>query len=94
MKSTVTATLLSLCLSAAVSAQVQINRAFSKLTTFIEPVVLTHAGDGSDRLFVAAQRGVIYVFENRNDVDTRKTFLDIRERAFGAGVPSEFYLQR
>jgi len=33
---------------------------------FNSPVVLTHAGDGTNRLFVADQIGIIYVIENDN----------------------------
>lgn len=44
------------------------------------PVVLTHAGDGSHRIFVADQWGVIYVFENRPDVTESTRFLDLRDR--------------
>jgi glucose/arabinose dehydrogenase len=46
----------------------------------LRPVVLTHAGDGSNRVFVATQQGVIHVFPN--DEKARKTaiFLDIHDR--------------
>lgn len=39
---------------------------------------LTHVGD--DRLFAAAQKGQIFVFENRPDVSESKLFLDISDR--------------
>jgi uncharacterized repeat protein (TIGR03806 family) len=52
-------------------------RAFPNLK-FQRPLELTHAGDGSGRVFVVEQRGVIHVFENRDDVDTAREFLDIR----------------
>ena len=44
------------------------------------PIVLTHAGDGSNRLFVATQRGVIHVFDNNPGATESKIFLDIRDR--------------
>ncbi|MBL8851262.1 MAG: PQQ-dependent sugar dehydrogenase [Planctomycetaceae bacterium] len=50
------------------------------LTTAFRPVVLTHAGDGSNRVFVADQWGVIYAFENRPDVTESRVFLDVRDR--------------
>lgn len=53
-------------------------RAFSALK-FQRPVEATHAGDGSNRLFVVEQRGVIYVIENRDDVEKKQVFLDIQE---------------
>ncbi|MEE9130133.1 MAG: PQQ-dependent sugar dehydrogenase [Phycisphaerales bacterium] len=56
---------------------VGLSRAFPRLT-FTRPVYLTHAGDGSNRLFVLDQRGRILVFENRSDVSAAQEFLDIR----------------
>jgi uncharacterized repeat protein (TIGR03806 family) len=54
----------------------EVERVFPELR-FSFPVELTHAGDGSDRIFVVSQDGFIYVFENREDVTEKKTFLDI-----------------
>jgi glucose/arabinose dehydrogenase len=53
-------------------------RVFPQLS-FERPVELTHAGDGTNRLFVLEQRGVIHVFENRPDVERTEVFLDLRE---------------
>jgi glucose/arabinose dehydrogenase len=53
--------------------------AFPELT-FTRPLDLQHAGDGSDRIFVVEQRGVISVFENDPEVTEKETFLDIRNR--------------
>ncbi|MEZ6071250.1 MAG: family 16 glycoside hydrolase [Pirellulales bacterium] len=44
------------------------------------PIVLTHANDGSKRVFVAEQHGAIYVFDNDSEVKESKLFLDIRDR--------------
>lgn len=46
----------------------------------LRPIVLTHAGDGSNRVFVATQHGVIHVFPNRDDAERTKVFLNIRPR--------------
>ena len=46
----------------------------------IRPMALTHAGDGSNRIFAGTQRGAIYVFENRRDVDQATFFLDLRDQ--------------
>jgi glucose/arabinose dehydrogenase len=46
----------------------------------LRPIVLTHAGDGSDRVFVATQRGVIYAFENDQKATTTKVFLDLSKK--------------
>jgi glucose/arabinose dehydrogenase len=44
------------------------------------PLVLTHAGDGSNRAFVATQHGVIHVFPNDQKAKETKIFLDIQDR--------------
>jgi len=46
----------------------------------LRPITVTHAGDGTNRLFMATQHGVIYVFENRPDVTDSKVFLDITKK--------------
>ena len=72
----------------------------------LRPVVLTHAGDGSNRVFVATQHGVIHVFPNEQTA-TRTTggALDIRgprgvqrrhrrRRLSGTDVPSSLQGKR
>ena len=44
------------------------------------PIVLTHAGDGSNRVFVATQHGVIHVFPNDQNAEKTEIFLDIQNR--------------
>ncbi|HMP58571.1 MAG TPA: PQQ-dependent sugar dehydrogenase [Gemmatales bacterium] len=44
------------------------------------PILLTHAGDGSRRKFVATQHGVIHVFPNDPEATATKVFLDIEKR--------------
>ena len=52
---------------------------FERLITGVRaPVQLTHAGDGSDRLFVVEQPGVIRIWQNGALVAT--PFLDIQAR--------------
>ncbi len=46
----------------------------------IRPLEMTHAGDGSNRIFVAAQIGRIYVFDNDPAATLARVFLDIRDR--------------
>jgi glucose/arabinose dehydrogenase len=46
------------------------------------PLVLTHAGDGSNRIFVATQHGVIHVFPNHPKAAKTDIFLDIQKRVF------------
>ncbi len=56
-----------------------VKEAFPNLT-FNHPVGIYNAGDGSNRLFVLEQSGVIYVFENSRTVTSASVFLDIRDR--------------
>ncbi len=46
----------------------------------LRPLVLTHAGDGSNRVFVATQHGVIHVFPNDQKAKKTDIFLDIQDR--------------
>ena len=50
--------------------------AFPQLN-FVRPVQLTHAKDGTDRVFVVEQDGRILVLPNRDDVQQAKVFLDL-----------------
>lgn len=44
------------------------------------PIVLTNAADGSNRIFVGEQKGVIYAFDNNPAVTKSTVFLDIFDR--------------
>jgi glucose/arabinose dehydrogenase len=44
------------------------------------PILLTHAGDGSNRVFVATEQGVIHVFPNDQKATKSTVFLDIQDR--------------
>lgn len=59
-------------------------RAFPALS-FVRPVLVTHAGDGTDRLFVASQRGEIFAFANRDEISEATLWLDIRDRVSRKG---------
>ncbi len=52
---------------------------------FTSPIDIQHAGDGTDRLFVAEQAGVIRVFQNSAGSATATTFLDIRNKVISGG---------
>ena len=60
------------------SPKVEIVQAFPELR-IARPIVVTHANDGSNRLFVASQIGKIYCFENKADVTEPNLYLDIEE---------------
>jgi glucose/arabinose dehydrogenase len=46
----------------------------------LRPLVLTHAGDGSNRVFVATEQGVIHSFANDQKAKATTVFLDIQDR--------------
>ena len=46
----------------------------------LRPILLTHAGDDSKRVFVATQHGVIHTFPNDQKATQTTVFLDIQER--------------
>jgi hypothetical protein len=44
------------------------------------PIIITGAGDDTNRMFIATQYGSIHWFENKPDATELHTFLDIRDR--------------
>jgi glucose/arabinose dehydrogenase len=64
--------------------QYDVTVAFPQLH-FNNPVGIYNAGDGSNRLFVVEQAGVIKVFENTQNVSTADVFLDISDRVRSGG---------
>jgi glucose/arabinose dehydrogenase len=58
--------------------------AFPNLS-FTRPVDFQHPGDGSKRVFVVEQAGVISEFPNSRTTSTKTTFLDIREKVDDQG---------
>lgn len=67
------------------NAQYKMRVAFPNLATFNNPIEMVNAGDGTNRLFVAQQRGLIYVFQNTPNVSSRKTFLDLTGKVSASG---------
>lgn len=67
---------------------VSTERAFPHLE-FNRPIVVTHAGDGSNRVFVAEQEGIIRVFRNDQETEDATVFLDIDERCVYADNKNE-----
>ncbi len=63
--------------SPSLDAQTVILRNAFPSLAFPSPVDLQHAGDGSNRLFVVGQQGVISVVDNSPSASSSKTFLDI-----------------
>ena len=62
----------------------EVERVFPSLS-FARMTYLTHAGDGSGRLFVTLQPGVVMFFPNDPDAASADTFLDIRDRVSDKG---------
>jgi glucose/arabinose dehydrogenase len=46
----------------------------------LRPLILTHAGDGSNRVFVATEHGIIHVFPNDQEAARTRIFLDLQDR--------------
>lgn len=67
---------------------VKAERAFPNLD-FNRPIVVTHANDGSDRVFVAEQEGIIKVFKNDQDAEESTVFLDIDDQCVYADNQNE-----
>ena len=59
--------------------KVSVERAFPEMS-FERPLIVTHANDGSDRVFVAEQEGVIKVFRNDQNTEEADVFLDISDQ--------------
>ncbi|MEQ9441897.1 MAG: PQQ-dependent sugar dehydrogenase [Cyclobacteriaceae bacterium] len=59
-----------------ISGEYQLTPAYPNLS-FTRPVDYQHAGDGSNRIFVVEQKGIITVFEDDPDTSDKATFLDI-----------------
>ena len=62
----------------------EVERVFPNLS-FRRMVGMAYAEDGSDRLFVVLQRGVIVSFANEQGVEEAEVFLDIQERVSDRG---------
>jgi glucose/arabinose dehydrogenase len=60
-------------------AQFQLEEAFPNLL-FTNPIDLEYANDGTDRLFVIEQSGIIKIFQNSSSASSVKVFLDITDR--------------
>jgi glucose/arabinose dehydrogenase len=62
----------------------EVKDAFPNLA-FDRPVGIYDANDGSNRLFVISQAGVIYVFNDSADASNTSVFLDLRDRVTSEG---------
>src|SRR5690606_33866052 len=56
---------------------------------FDRPIVVTYPKDGTNRVFVAGQKGPIYVFPNDQNVEQATLFLDITSKVVYADKQNE-----
>lgn len=66
-------------------SQYQLKPAFPSLPNFSYPIEMVQAFDGTNRLFVAQQRGLIYVFDNSPSVSSKKIFLNLSGKVSPSG---------
>ncbi len=64
--------------------EVRIVSAYPALS-FDQPVSFTTEPNNSDRAYVTTRAGVVYAFDNASSVDSRETFLDLRDRVDSSG---------
>ncbi|NWG10330.1 PQQ-dependent sugar dehydrogenase [Candidatus Bathyarchaeota archaeon] len=64
--------------------QYEVGVAFPNLS-FSSPIGIYNARDGSNRLFVVEQQGIIRVFENTKNTTTANVFLDISNKVINSG---------
>ncbi|MBL9125580.1 MAG: PQQ-dependent sugar dehydrogenase, partial [Planctomycetaceae bacterium] len=50
------------------------------VVTPLRPILVSNAGDGSNRVFIPTQQGVIYVLANDQQAKSAEVFLDISDR--------------
>lgn len=55
----------------------------------LRPIHVTHAGDGSGRVFVVDQSGMIHVLKDDDSVDTARLFLDLRPQTHQFRIDDE-----
>ena len=85
MRYSILSTLLAILCTACVQGQsYEAVKAFPALY-FQNPVEIVHAGDGSNRLFVLEQSGIIRVFPNNPNVAKADTFMNIKSKVLSGG---------
>lgn len=64
--------------------RISVSEAFPALK-FTSPVDIQSTHDGSNRLFIVEQKGIIKVFKNESGTQTSSTFLDISSKVVSGG---------
>lgn len=75
-----------LIISGVCYGQYRLQLAFPNMLSYNNPVELVNAGDGSNRLFVVQQNGIIYTFNNTPTVSLRKIFLNLQPKVTQGGA--------
>ena len=74
------------------SAQYKLRPAFTGLADFNKPIEMVHADDGTNRLFILQQGGIIYVINNSPSVTVKKIFLNLTSKVSQGSEGSEIGL--
>src|SRR6185312_13330744 len=69
-------------------AEVHIEPAFESLE-IDRPLVLTHGNDGTNRIYVGAQRGRVFAFPNDSSVSEPQLFLDLHHKVLYKDTENE-----
>lgn len=72
------------CNIAQKKADITIEEAFPNLS-FERPVDIQSARDGSNKLFIVSQSGIIYAIDNNANTSNKEIFLDIKHRVLYGG---------
>lgn len=84
MNKLISTVLIIACCTAFSFGQYNMHLAFPNLT-FSNPVEMVNSGDGTNRLFVVTQLGIIYVFPNDSLVSNPKIFLNLSDSVTQSG---------
>ncbi|MFO0750736.1 MAG: PQQ-dependent sugar dehydrogenase [Myxococcota bacterium] len=71
--------------SQAGGSALQMPNAFPELAAFSAPIDLTHANDGSGRVFVVERAGRVIELSGPQGAHVKRTFLDIRSKVYTGG---------
>jgi len=69
--------------SLSLQAQIPANLSLTTLFTANSPIAIRHAGDGSNRLFIVEQGGLIKIYDGSNVLAT--PFIDLTSKVLSGG---------
>src|SRR6187399_2333630 len=68
------------------NAQYKLQNAFPSMLPFSNPVEFVNAGDGSNRLFILQQNGMVYVINNSPATSLKKIFINLTSKVTQGGA--------